>query len=1799
MRGSAGARSSQGLQRAIARILIALIALPPQAIGGVTSGGTSRSDISVRHLRTVRSSGRVVNTNPPVGLTRGVGREGQRNVLASAPLAAPATQRMSDQHVPALHPLPGLGSTKEKTPPGPACPHPSPTPTPTPKPTPTPTPAPTPAPCASSPVKAHILLVVGAGTANKADGLVVSRLEALGYGVSVETEREARATQRPLPDLVLISSSVSPSSVDPAFRALAVPLVTWEPALFQGLGLTRKPGKTMPAADRLKIVNADHALAAGLSATPFVTTGATSLSGGTPEGSAVRVAGFLGGGSSRDSDRDMESATSAPSCSGPSGEAAVFAYDRGKMMVGMAAPARRVALFLNDDTATHLNTNGWSLFDAAVAWALSSEALFVVGPPSLTKGDAALAAFFERLGYALTTRMDEAVRDSDALGKRFVFLSDTVRPSTTRDRLRDVAVPLIASQPELFGDLGLTGHAERVDSGEASNQTAITIVDETSPLAAGLRGDVRVLLQPFAIGWGRPSSEGQTVAEVPGSPARAAVFAYERGAQMASKVAPERRVGLFLLKDAPDRLSSDGWLMLRAAVAWATHGVQEVSCTRPLDVMLVLDRSASMRGSRLQDAKGASQRFVQGLHLDRDRVGLVSFADDARIDHQLTSDGGAVVSAIETLDAGGGTNMTEALSVAAQAVKAEQASAATPVIVVLTDGRTGSGDAFRAAQQARAAGIRIITIGVGNQIDEAELRLIASSPVDFYAVPSSADLGWIYLLIAATLCSRENEPPSVDAGPDQTLSLPTSAASLHATVTDDGLPACGSLNVQWTDVSGPGAVIFSTPTAADTNVQFPAAGDYVLRLTASDGEKSASDEITVHVKNTNSPPVVNAGPDLTLTWPTTTATLGGTSSDDGVPGPLSSIWTVVTPACAGHVFFTDAASAVTTVTIDTPGSCTLRLTASDTQLQASDEMVLTSVRPNLPPIVSAGLPQTTTLPVDSVTLQGSVVDDGLPIPPGVPSVLWTGPPEVAFANPMAPVTQATFSQPGTYLLTLTASDSVLVSSATTSVTVQRPNQPPTVDAGRAQTITLPTNEVTLAGSTSDDGIPNPPGQITLSWAQIGGAGTVTFSDATSATTTAQFSAPGIYVLRLTASDSQLSASSDVTITVSNVNQPPLVNAGSNRAVNLPPDGGPAVVSLTGTTSDDGLPDPPTMVTTQWSQQSGPVPATIEDVAQAVTSASFDTPGTYVLQLAASDSALSAIDAVSITVSPAGPQNQPPVLDAGPNQTITLPTNTVSLNGAASDDGLPTPPGALTISWTQTSGPAGVSFADPHAASTHATFPGVGTYGLQLSATDGELSSAATVIVTVYPVGFGNQAPRVSAGPNRTITLPTNAVTLAGSASDDGLPNPPGVLALSWTELSGPGPVAFSNPSSATTSASLNGGAGTYVLQLSANDSLLSASAQVTITLLPQNGAPTVNAGPNQTITLPTTQVTLAGSASDDGLPHPPGMLSVLWTEASGPGGVTFASPSSATTTATFSAPGNYRLRLVASDSALESSSDVVVTVIGSNLPPTVSAGPAQTVALPGGWRSGKIVVANDADFAYASTNLVLLATNAAAWFTGYRPGNFLVWSNDSDMTPASLTSAMHSEGHSWTIVDPSLSGSASLFTAANLARYDGVFLAGNPAIDNQILIDYVSGGGNVFLAGGTGFGSAATEAEQWNPFLNAFNLAFEPKWNNANGLFPVSSLHPVFSTPPIREFRSFIQIRSTETSSSCSTEEVEPERLRLPFRAPLRTTACPVPRERSLSPGRRSADQRLCDSARRPKRSRPRPSGVRGRTCCV
>ena len=151
---------------------------------------------------------------------------------------------------------------------------------------------------------------------------------------------------------------------------------------------------------------------------------------------------------------------------------------------------------------------------------------------------------------------------------------------------------------------------------------------------------------------------------------------------------------------------------------------------------------------------------------------------------------------------------------------------------------------------------------------------------------------------------------------------------------------------------------------------------------------------------------------------------------------------------------------------------------------------------------------------------------------------------------------------------------------------------------------------------------------------------------------------------------------------------------------------------------------------------------------------------------------------------------------------------------------------------------------------------------------------------------------------------------------------------------------------------------------------------------------------------------------------------------------------------------------------------------------------------------GRIVLVHD-DWTLSNTGFTQapdaaqFARNVADWFSPGTPGNFLVFSQSFALTESKLAQTMTSAGHAWTV------SVTTPFSLALAQQYDAVFMGGYP-VNNSVLTQYVQGGGNVYLFGGTGSDSV------WSQFLANFGFRFDPL-NNIIGVQPVSSPHALFA----------------------------------------------------------------------------------------
>jgi hypothetical protein len=237
-------------------------------------------------------------------------------------------------------------------------------------------------------------------------------------------------------------------------------------------------------------------------------------------------------------------------------------------------------------------------------------------------------------------------------------------------------------------------------------------------------------------------------------------------------------------------------------------------------------------------------------------------------------------------------------------------------------------------------------------------------------------------------------------------------------------------------------------------------------------------------------------------------------------------------------------------------------------------------------------------------------------------------------------------------------------------------------------------------------------------------------------------------------------------------------------------------------------------------------------------------------------------------------NQPPVADAGPDQTVGE-GNTITLSGLNSSD---PDDGIATYSWQQTGG-AAVAILDSSAAKTTFISPDVGVEGVvltfQLTVTDqGGNQSTDECLVNVSWV---NIPPYADAGPE-LLANANDTVILDGSASYDA---DDGITSYLWTQTAGM-TVSLSNPGSAQPSfvapnPGTEGESLTFTLTVTDRHGLKDTDTCIVSVLGLTNDPPLAEAGPDQTTTEGET-VILDGSASSD---LDDGILSYQWTQAEG------------------------------------------------------------------------------------------------------------------------------------------------------------------------------------------------------------------------------------------------------------------------------------------------------------------------------
>ena len=408
----------------------------------------------------------------------------------------------------------------------------------------------------------------------------------------------------------------------------------------------------------------------------------------------------------------------------------------------------------------------------------------------------------------------------------------------------------------------------------------------------------------------------------------------------------------------------------------------------------------------------------------------------------------------------------------------------------------------------------------------------------------------------------------------------------------------------------------------------------------------------------NDPPKASAGNDITIKLPVNSVTIDGKATSsvgidsyawEKVSGPNSTI----RKKNQAKLIAEDLEQ----------GSYVFRLTVTDKNGNKDSDDVKVTVQPgDDPPKASAGKDITIKLPVNSVTIDGKATSSV-----GIDSYAWekvSGPNSTVRKKNQAKLIAEDLEQ-GSYVFRLTVTDkNGKKDSDDVKITVLPGDDPPKASAGKDITIKLPVNSVTIDGkATSSVGIDS------YAWEKVSGPNS-TVRKKNQAKLIAEDLEQGNYVFRLTVTDTNgKTDSDDVKITVEPGDDPPKASAGKDITIKLPVNS----VTIDGkATSSVGIDS------YAWEKVSGPN-STVRKKNQAKLIAEDLEQGNYVFRLTVTDTnGKTDSDDVKITVEPG---DDPPKASAGNDITITLPINSVTIDGKATSS-----VGIESYAWEKVSGP---------------------------------------------------------------------------------------------------------------------------------------------------------------------------------------------------------------------------------------------------------------------------------------------------------------------------------------------------------------------------------------------------------------------------------------------------------------------------------------------------------------------------------
>ncbi len=185
---------------------------------------------------------------------------------------------------------------------------------------------------------------------------------------------------------------------------------------------------------------------------------------------------------------------------------------------------------------------------------------------------------------------------------------------------------------------------------------------------------------------------------------------------------------------------SEGRIGLNLVMQARDAAVTANAATRNVDLVIVLDRSGSMKGPKISDARAAVLQLLSNL-TDKDRLALVTYSDGVQIASGLLNITGANRQRLEQIvrqvQVGGGTNLGAGLQAGINLLRTSNRSTNAAKVILISDGLANQGitDGQTLSRMAAVAvenEFAVSTVGVGNQFNEYLMTAIADQGTGSY-----------------------------------------------------------------------------------------------------------------------------------------------------------------------------------------------------------------------------------------------------------------------------------------------------------------------------------------------------------------------------------------------------------------------------------------------------------------------------------------------------------------------------------------------------------------------------------------------------------------------------------------------------------------------------------------------------------------------------------------------------------------------------------------------------------------------------------------------------------------------------------------------------------------------------------------------------------------------------------------------------------------------------------------------------------------------------------------------------------